>query len=414
MKAFWLTCLFSATLILNGRAQGTVAPVANASSPSSDPVQQLLDASEQGNLDEIQKLVDQGVDVNAAGANGVTALMRAASGNQIGAVTELLKDGAKLDAQSDRGWNPLMFAARDAREPMLEKLLDAQVDIESKSKTGQTPLIIAAQNGRVAAVNLLLSRGANVNATDDQGNSALVLAGNAGSMDIVQLLIDKGAQPTQFHIIPQPPAVPPLSPARTWALAVSVIYTQHNYGNPHVLGGGMDPARATEMMRHDWKIQKSADLLAILDILQAKRESAKMIAYGRKASLLTNEQFNQLMATERNREPAMRALRAGYWKWQDRLGVAWDLCRAANLINLGYDAGYLSEQDAWSRLIPIAVDIKNTFTSWKEMADNFVDGRVIVQGHEPRFDALEQLLTDPQEPNSPWNQIPWATDLSAP
>jgi ankyrin repeat protein len=370
-------------------------------------------AADDQRIEVMDFLLTHGVDVNDAGANGVTAFMQAAGGDQMAVVNELLAKGAKLAAQSDTGWNALMFAAKDAQAPMLQKLLDEHADIESKNKDGQTALIIAAQNGNAVALNFLVDQGANVNATDSRGETALTWAGNVGCMDLVQILANKGAGRTEVHVISQPPSVPPLSVPRAWALAVSALYVQHNYANPHVLGGMVDPERAADMMRHDWDIRGSRSLTAVLDGLQAKKESAKMIDYGQKITQLTEDQFSQLIAREPNREVTLNAIRAGYWKWQDRLGVAWDLCRAANLINLGYDAGYINEQDAWARLRQIAADTRTTFNSWKEMADNFVDGRAIVQGRNPRFDALEQLLSNPQETNSPWNQIPWATDLLA-
>ncbi len=98
---------------------------------------------------------------------------------------------------------------------------------------------------------------------------------------------------------------------------------------------------------------------------------------------------------------------------KDKSGLAWDLCRAAYLVNGGYAAHYLNEPEAWDRLIAIAQTAQNNFSSWREMSDNFLDGREIWAGwRDPKFEACAQLLLNPHDPNSPWNQNPWKTDLS--
>jgi hypothetical protein len=109
-----------------------------------------------------------------------------------------------------------------------------------------------------------------------------------------------------------------------------------------------------------------------------------------------------------------KGLRAGYIKWKDRVGLAWDLCRMANLVNVGYDMHYISEEEAWSFLQVIARQTQAAFGSWQEMSDNFLDGREGWYGkRDPRYDACAQLLLNPGDPNSPWNQAPWKTDLSS-
>jgi hypothetical protein len=105
-------------------------------------------------------------------------------------------------------------------------------------------------------------------------------------------------------------------------------------------------------------------------------------------------------------------MRDAYRKWGDRTGVAWDLCRYVNLVGDGYAAGYLTYGEAWADLLPAARDVQKAFSSWKEMSDNFIDGREIWNhGDDPQFDRCLKLLLDPNEKESVWSQIPWNTDL---
>jgi hypothetical protein len=93
--------------------------------------------------------------------------------------------------------------------------------------------------------------------------------------------------------------------------------------------------------------------------------------------------------------------------------LAWDLCRAANIVNAGYAANYLTAREAWDRLMAIARTTQSSFSSWQEMSDNFLDGREIwANERSPKFDAVAKVLLNPNDSNSPWNQNPWKTDLS--
>ena len=61
----------------------------------------------------------------------------------------------------------------------------------------------------------------------------------------------------------------------------------------------------------------------------------------------------------------------------------------------------------------IAKQTQDIFSSWQELSDNFLDGREIWAGaRDPKFDACARLLLNPKDPNSPWNNIPWNTDLA--
>jgi len=59
-----------------------------------------------------------------------------------------------------------------------------------------------------------------------------------------------------------------------------------------------------------------------------------------------------------------------------------------------------------------ALKVQGSFTSWQEMNDNFLDGREMwAEWDDTRYEACAKLLLNPQDPNSPWNQLPWNTEL---
>ena len=107
----------------------------------------------------------------------------------------------------------------------------------------------------------------------------------------------------------------------------------------------------------------------------------------------------------------MRAARSSYLKWKDRSGLAFDLVRYINLVDNGFCAHYLGEQESWDLIMPMAKKTQESFSSWQELGDNFLDGRAIWNGGPDRsFSMTIGLLSNSKDANSPWSK-PWNLDL---
>lgn len=63
-----------------------------------------------------------------------------------------------------------------------------------------------------------------------------------------------------------------------------------------------------------------------------------------------------------------------YAKWGDRGILCFDLFRMSNLVQWGYDARYLSLEEALALLEPAAQLLQSNFHSWDEAYENYVDG----------------------------------------
>jgi hypothetical protein len=93
--------------------------------------------------------------------------------------------------------------------------------------------------------------------------------------------------------------------------------------------------------------------------------------------------------------------------------IAWNECRAVNLIRAGVSVHFLTEAEAWPMLMDLARKTQATFRSWREMNAAFLDCRQVWAGQrDPDFDLCTQLLLNPVDPNSPWNQLDWNTSLN--
>ncbi len=289
----------------------------------------------------------------------------------------------------------------------------AGADLNLKNKQGFTALIRAADRGFTHLVQQLLDKGADPNVTDSRGETALTVAGEKGDVDIVEMLKAKGAQRTDIHVIPKPAPESPMLPARVWALAVPALYTQCAGVNTKILGCGQGQDARKKMLERDWHITDKATLMQTIDQLLITGHRASLQKEGATLAALSDADFAQLTSTHPDKAVSMQTARTAYAKWKDHLGLAWDLCRAANVVNAGYSAKYLTEDEAWKLLMRIARPVQTGFSSWHEMNDNFLDARAIwANGRDRQMEACSQVLLNPNDPNSPWNLNPWSTDLS--
>lgn len=95
--------------------------------------------------------------------------------------------------------------------------------------------------------------------------------------------------------------------------------------------------------------------------------------------------------------------------------VVWDFVRFLYLCRSGVDAGWISEEEAWGLMAPVARELQSTCSSWREMSENYEIGRAFwslaqtqKSGHIFR-EIHSRLLKDP---SSPWSVIPWDLDLT--
>ncbi len=346
----------------------------------------------------------------------MTVLIKAVQSDKPAIIEHLLDKGADPNLQQDDGQTALMLSVNYQQPAILQALLDHGAKLETRDKQGRTALMWACAWVYDPNIVFLIDHGADINATDLNGETPLTYAGNRGDTEMVKFLQDKGATRTDVHVIAQPKPQPPLSPARLWALAVGAIYVQINGSNPSVLGYD-NPETVEEVQRNlkqDWGITDRASFLARINEFEESGHRAGYQQDGILLAGLSDLAFNEkLLLLSPEKQVEARNLRSSYLKWKEKSGLAWDLCRVGNLINFGVDAHYINEQEAWPLLMQNARLAQAGFSSWQEMSDNYQDGREIwATGIQLKYAACAQLLCNPKDPNSPWNQIPWKTDLT--
>lgn len=123
----------------------------------------LIENVKQNNLAEVQKLLANGENVNAANEQGNTALHYAVALDNAEIVKALLAKGADLKAENDKGWTPLLIAEkkevpnvapilREAVEKSTSKVVEQTSNrADEKAIAAAEKVIAAAEQAKAAA-----------------------------------------------------------------------------------------------------------------------------------------------------------------------------------------------------------------------------------------------------------------------
>jgi hypothetical protein len=157
--------------------------------------EQLLQAAEDGELDEVKRLVKEGANVNCKDLLERTPLHWAYRYDLMDteAVSFLVSKGAGVNSKDDQGWTPLHVACRYDRTETVSFLYSKGAGVNAKDDKCSTPLHWACQYGCKATVSFLVSKGAGVNAKNNKGWTPLHVASEYGNTDAAFVLIKNGA-----------------------------------------------------------------------------------------------------------------------------------------------------------------------------------------------------------------------------
>jgi hypothetical protein len=157
----------------------------------------LMVAAGEGNIKEVNGLLDKGANPNIAGEqSGATPLMSATLRGYSAVVKVLLDKGANPNiAMKQTGLTPLMSATNNNRIEIAKALLDKGADVNIKAKERDlTALMFAAGKGNIDIVKLLLQKNADINSKSTDGLTALGYAKKLNHQNIVELLRKVGAK----------------------------------------------------------------------------------------------------------------------------------------------------------------------------------------------------------------------------
>gem|GEM_PF-1043944 len=381
----------------------------------------LILATRKDRSDAIKALVETGADVNARHPkNKWVALHYAAEEGKVEALKALVDQGANLEVRASGERTALMMAAWEAEEECVKVLLDAGADPNAQNSSGKTSLMYSCHrhSASKSQIEALLKAGARLDLKDGLGNTALTYAASRGHQDLVELFLVKGADLKERHIFSTELRGKKVTDRQAWVLGLGSIYALINNDELSSLGDtSIRPyQREVNSLKKYWKIESREDAYRTLTWLKSEGhriEYQKMATQSSWWSILLYQAMVPLKLANSESVKKQLFARQSYRRWGDRSGLMWDLSRIVMVTRSAYEAGYLEEDEVWELLMPIGVEVQKKFGSWREMGENFLDGREIWDGERnSRFQTCFELLSDPRDKNSPWNKYSWDLDLT--
>ena len=155
----------------------------------------LADAAMEGDIERVRTLITDGVDLNVAQGDGMTALHWAAFRDDLEVADLLLAADADVTVTTRVGaLTPLWLAATNGSAEMVDRLATTEADVNVVTATGATALMAAATAGSADAIDVLVERGAFVNSRETaNGQTAVMFAAWENRPTAITALVRHGA-----------------------------------------------------------------------------------------------------------------------------------------------------------------------------------------------------------------------------
>lgn len=117
----------------------------------------------------------------------------AAKKGEVRTIQKLLENGADLNGRDQHGWTALHRASFKGRMEVVKVLVERGVEVDAKDEEGYTALHCAAEAGHADVTEFLVKKGADVEARTRKGVSALQITESLNYVGITRVLVNGGA-----------------------------------------------------------------------------------------------------------------------------------------------------------------------------------------------------------------------------
>lgn len=243
--------------------------------------------------------------------------------------------------------------------------------------------------------------------------------------DILEDIIDQiDGSITIAKLIKQGKNEQPVAGPKGWALGASAVliecnFDRHNYLSTRPLTR-INILKKREIVKEWWGFDDYDSLIGGLNWLIEEGHRKSFEQRGQYMQSLSEDDYQQLLKTYSSK-PEMtqefKITRQYYEQLGEKSILGWDLSRYICLCRWGYLCGYMSEEEAWEKIMPVARRLQKTFDSWADLGQNYLIGRQFwshkesQEGERAFNDAYQRLM---EMKLSPWNIYPWDMDLGVP
>jgi hypothetical protein len=148
-------------------------------------------AVEIGDLDQLERNLYWGTDVNEVGPNGLTPLHTAAQKGRLVISRILVKHDADLSATDPQGHTPLVKALIARNTLLADYLVKQGAKLDANAVLHETARLGSADRD---VIDFLIKQGASIDHQDDQGDTPLHTAIRQDQRVVVKYLLNKGAR----------------------------------------------------------------------------------------------------------------------------------------------------------------------------------------------------------------------------
>jgi hypothetical protein len=182
-------------------------------------------------------------------------------------------------------------------------------------------------------------------------------------------------------------------------------------------GAKTQSANLRRMLSHGWGIYSRGDLIDMLVTLQSSEHGHRKLYWEIRRRLLEGkmEKYLEVIKGDGPGTPEQRfivATHLGRMKGRTLPITAWDFGRYIFLCRLGYNVGWFTEKEAWSRIIPAARLLQASYSSWDEYAADYLLGRYFWAPDETaEMEHIRYIIGLLESPTGLWSAIPWNESL---
>lgn len=170
-----------------------------------------------------------------------------------------------------------------------------------------------------------------------------------------------------------------------------------------------EAAESKSMLSSAWDINSKEDFLSAANDLLEKGHAVR---YGAGLELLKNNggaeaNLSKLSLPENLSEATLKYMKDNYAKFEGHSMKAWDYARFVNNVNMGYSAGYITENEAYELLAKVVPLAQAAYDSWGAYYDDFLLGRELWSNgsNESEYSTAVALIKDKDNKYNVYNYV---------